>query len=103
MLSTSPPPVPHVFTLNKQRVSHHKHSVFLEQTDIIVERHQEPKWRTIAIEGELESILTVLQKKIKPHMDQPDEVILQDYLIHLTGEPCGYPQFILNLKETLLS
>lgn len=103
MLTISPPAVPEVFTLNKQRVSHHKHNVFLEQTDIIVEGHQEPRWRTIAIEGELDHILTLLQKKIKSEMGQQDEVILQDYLMHFTGEPCGYPQFILNLKETLLS
>ena len=79
---------------------YHTQSVALEQTDITVEEFESVKWRTIAIEGDLEKVLSFLQSevKVKTSFEMKQMLKLQDYLVELSGEPCGYPEFILKLK-----
>ena len=81
-------------------MSHHTQNVALEQTDIIVEGFESVKWRTIAIEGDMEKVLFFLKSELKVNTstEQQQMVKLQDYLVELSGEPCGYPEFILKLK-----
>ena len=91
----------HVFPFAKRRISHYCRNVGVEQTDIVVDMGLlKPQWRSISIEGgELDSILKVLKSEVKAESGDDDgrKVPLGECLVGLAGEPCGYPQFVVNL------
>lgn len=92
-------------SLNKNRVTHHLHSVDIEQTDITVDEFPGRKWRTVSFEGILEDIEKLLQTKIKVGSSDAallGEVSIGAHLTQLAGDPCGYPEFVVKLEQELL-
>ena len=89
------------FSLKKNRVTCNYDSVVIEQTDIIVEGHAKPFWRSISVEGDLRAIERFLHKEVvdKHHAHRRRELPLQTCLVEssLNGTACGYPEFVVYL------
>lgn len=91
-------------TLTKRRVQHFLHHVMVEQTDITIKGHKTPHWRSICFEADkLENVERVLCRQVSSAAAErygiEGTVSIKDYLvgISMTGEACGYPQFVINL------
>ena len=78
-------------------------SLQVEQTDIAIERHAKPRWRSICLEGELGKIENVLSREVSIATQRNgggrEKLSLEDYLIagSAMGGACGYPQLVVNL------
>ena len=87
------------FSLIKSRVTHCIHHVAVEQTDITVEGHAMPFWRSISLEGELSTIERLLRKEVVGDGHREGALSLESYLISASfnGTACGYPEFVVHL------
>ena len=85
-------------SLDKQRVTHYLHGLGIEQTDITSDVQPGMKWRTVCFEGRLDDILKLLQMKVIAR-----DAAIGDYLTELAVDstPCGYPEFVLKLQQSL--
>jgi hypothetical protein len=87
------------FSLIKSRVTHCIHHVSIEQTDVTVEGRAMPFWRSISLEGELNTIEKLLRKEVVGDGHGERALSLEHYLVSASfnGAACGYPEFVVHL------
>ena len=92
--------------LHKERRTKFLNQVSVEQTDITVtgtqggQQNSTGKWRSIAVEGTLRDIMKFLEVKVSLPSCKDGDTSLGELMRTVSGEPCGYAQFVMELPQT---